>query len=84
MNEFNLLWSAKQNAFHVERVADTLKNNLNAFHTGRHTDYVTLLVADWDQCCAEADRLRPLLAQRERIKAAAAAVIDAMRLGDEP
>lgn len=76
---WNLLWSAKQNAFHIESMNDTLGKNLDAFFAKRHTDYVTLFVGTFDECYEQADHYRPMLDERERIRAVADAVIDAIK-----
>jgi hypothetical protein len=37
-------WSARQQAVHVESVAEGQRNNLEAFAEGRATDYVPLAI----------------------------------------
>ncbi len=61
-----LCWSPRQNAFHVESETDGLKTNRRAFRENSKLDYIPIgKFSDIDQACAEADRLRNVLRERD-------------------
>ena len=45
-NIFVLSWSNGQQCFHIERIADMLKANLDAFKNGYPVDFIVLAFAD--------------------------------------
>lgn len=53
-----LLWSQSQCAFHIEPVADMLRENAAAFVEDRRMDYVPIAVGSENGCHRAADHLR--------------------------
>jgi len=64
-----LLWSHSQNAFHVERVADMLASNREAYVANRPSDYVPLFIGAQDDCRKAADSSLCVLNSRENPRA---------------
>ena len=66
-----LLWSQRQNALHVETLERHASSNREAYADNRAGDYRLLLVGTRDEVEATAAAIRPTLAQRESLRAAA-------------
>lgn len=67
MNEqWVLLWSQSQNAFHIERLEDTLAKNRVAYREDRRMDYVPLVMGSKEFVSSNADFCHGTLAGRER------------------
>ena len=64
-DQWVLLWSARQNALHVETLDRMLASNRTACAEGRACDYVVLFIASRAEVEAGAEKLRPTLIERE-------------------
>lgn len=62
---FALLWSQRQNAFHIERVKHMLDANRRAYGEDRCMDYAPIFIGTESGCQQLADTLRGTLRQRE-------------------
>lgn len=61
-----LCWSPRQNAFHIESETDGARRNRRSFIEDRRPDYMPIgLFSDRKEANAEADRLTPILRQRD-------------------
>ena len=70
--EYVLLWSARQNALHIQTVATMLESNRIAYREAIPCDYVPLVIGSRELVDATADNLRGTMAQRQTEKAARA------------
>lgn len=70
-----LLWSQRQNAFHIERHKHMLDANRRAYAEDRCIDYVPLIIGTHDFCYGMADKLRATLQRRALAEFRTAAVI---------
>ena len=62
-----LCWSPRQNCFHIETEADSLRVNLEAFKRGTRVDYVPIAAfASQDEAIAAADGLQATLEKRQK------------------
>lgn len=59
-NTWVLLWSQRQNAFHIEPLTRMLDSNRSAFADDRRSDYVVLELGSREAVDAAADGLRPI------------------------
>lgn len=67
--QWALLWSKKQNAFHVEPVENWLSKNRVAYRDdGTLADYHPIVIGDRQTCEATADAARATLAAREELQ----------------
>ncbi|WP_206169509.1 hypothetical protein [Variovorax guangxiensis] len=69
-----LLWSQRQNAFHIEPLARMLDANRKAFAEDRSSDYVVLELGNREVVDAAADALRPVIHARETAAAVLAGI----------
>jgi hypothetical protein len=61
-----LSWSPRQNALHVESETNGAAMNWRAFVANRKLDYIPIgLYPTLDAACAEAERLKPILVERD-------------------
>lgn len=64
--QYALLWSRKQNCFHIEPFAELLEKNTRAFKAGRFiNDYHPIYVGSRENCDKAAGNSRHLLIERE-------------------
>ena len=67
-----LLWSHKQNAFHIETLSSLTKKNVEAFALNRPlNDYHPVYTGTREECDKIADKVRPRLVSREPANATA-------------
>ncbi len=67
-----LLWSRKQNAFHIETLSSLTKKNVEAFALNRQlNDYHPIYTGTREECDKIADKVRPRLVSRELANATA-------------
>ena len=67
-----LLWSRKQNAFHIETLSSLTKKNVEAFALNRPlNDYHPISIGAREECDKIADKVRPRLVLREPANATA-------------
>lgn len=67
-----LLWSRKQNAFHIETLSSLTKKNVEAFALNRPlNDYHPIYMGTREECDKIADKARPRLVFREAANATA-------------
>lgn len=67
-----LLWSRKQNAFHIETLSSLTKKNVEAFALNRPlNDYHPIYMGTREECDKIADKARPRLVSREPANATA-------------
>jgi hypothetical protein len=65
-----LLWSKKQNCFHIEPATELFKKNVRAMHENRAlNDYHPIHVGTRDACEKVADLNRYLLKERDALRA---------------
>lgn len=65
-----LLWSRKQNAFHIETLSSLTKKNVEAFAFNRPlNDYHPIYTGTREECDKIADKVRPRLVSRETANA---------------
>lgn len=66
-DQWVLEWSARQNAFHIQTLSETLSTNRRWYSENLTTtnDYRILLVASKDECHLAADNARRTLQERE-------------------
>ena len=77
--QYVLLWSARQNALHVETLDRMLASNRSACADGRACDYIVLLIGARAEVEAGAEKLRATLIERERRRKATDWPLPAMR-----
>lgn len=69
-NHKALLWSKRQNCFHIEPMAQLLHKNLTAFiHEAPLNDYHLIAHGTDEEVRQVADRLRPSLYERDEVRA---------------
>lgn len=68
-DQWALLWSKKQNCFHIEPAEELFKKNTKAMHEGRTlNDYHVIHVGDRAGCELVAGVNRPLLRNRDQFR----------------
>lgn len=78
-DQWVLLWSQSQCAFHIEPLDAMLKTNAGAFRADRRMDYVPLHIGTPSQCHTMADALRSTLHARQDVRRAAEMAIGKAR-----
>jgi hypothetical protein len=71
-----LLWSQRQNGFHIERVKQMLNLNRRAYAEDRCMDYVPLFIGLEDGCHDLAEKLRGTIRARNESRLTKASVVD--------
>lgn len=65
--QFTLCWSKRQNAFHVETMAELLARNRCAYREDEAiSDYHVIHVGNYDECKAAAAACRNTIAERHK------------------
>jgi len=69
-DQWVLEWSARQNSFHIQPLAESLSTNRRWYSENLKTtnDYRILLVASKDECHATADSACRTLQERESVQ----------------
>jgi len=65
---FALLWSKSQNCFHVEPLERTAQSGQRFFRGNLTNDYLLIGFGSEDDIDVMADKLRPLVIEREEVK----------------
>lgn len=65
---WTLLWSKQQRCFHVEPLERTMESGMQFFKNDQTNDYLLLSVGSRDEVCDLAEKLRPLLMERETVR----------------
>ena len=68
--QYALLWSRSQNALHIEELARTVATGRAMLEADRGNDYIIVDIGPIETIDAAASRLRPLLVERESVRAA--------------
>lgn len=66
-SQWVLLWSKRQNCFHIEPAQELVRKNAAAMHGDKTlNDYHPVFMGTRDQCNAQAESSRHLLMERDR------------------
>lgn len=64
-----LLWSKRQNCFHIEPAGELCRKNVNKMHSdGEINDYHPIHIGSREGCDRAADFNRGLLAERDQLR----------------
>jgi hypothetical protein len=62
---YSLLWSKKSNCFHIEPLDDTVSKGIGFMYENKTNDYLLIGYGTYEAMSRNADRLRPILIERE-------------------